>query len=78
MDAKRVYLGFIDMIMLEMVKSAEIARDSDIEEAESQAHLFDQEVIEEDKKIACEEYCNNVDEIKEACQELKHLISYWI
>lgn len=78
MDKKRVYLVLIDMIMLEMVKSAETARDTDIEEANSQAHLFDQEVIEEDKRIACEEYCNNVDEIKEACQELKHLINYWI
>lgn len=78
MDKKRVYLGLIDMIMLEMVKSTELARDTDIEEAKSQAHLFDEETIEEDIRLACEEYAMNVDDIKEACQELKCLISSWI
>lgn len=78
MDKKRVYLGLIDMIMLEMVKSAELERDTNIEEAKQSAHLFDEEVINEEVNLACEEYCTNVDDIKEACQELKHLITYWI
>ena len=52
MDKKRVYLGLIDMIMLEMVKSAELERDTNIEEAKSQAHLFKEELIEEEINIA--------------------------
>lgn len=78
MDKKRVYLGLIDMIMLEMVKSAELERDTNIEEAKQQEQFFEHEIIEEDIKLQCEEYCSNVDDIKEACQELKHLITYWI
>lgn len=78
MDKKRVYLGLIDMIMLEMVKSAELERDTNIEEAKQQEQFFEYEIIEEDIQLQCEEYCNNVDDIKEACQELKHLINYWI
>lgn len=78
MDKKRVYLGIIDMIMLEMIKSAELEKDTNIEEAKQQEQFFKHEIIEEDIKLHCEEYCNNVDDIKEACSELKHLITYWI
>ena len=78
MDKKRVYLGLIDMIMLEMVKSAELERDTNIEEAKSQAHLFKEELIEEEINLACEEYAMNVDNIKDACQEIKTAISSWI
>lgn len=78
MDKKRVYLGLIDMIMLEMVKSAELERDTNIEEAKQQSHLFDEDVITEECDLACEEFVTNCDDIKEACQEIKHLITYWI
>lgn len=78
MDKKRVYLGLIDMIMLEMVKSAELERDTNIEEAKQQSHLFDEDVITEEIDLACEEFVTNCDDIKEACQEIKHLITYWI
>lgn len=78
MDKKRVYLGLIDMIMLEMIKSAELERATNIEEAKQQEQFFEKDIIEEDIQIQCEEYCSNVDDIKEACSELKHLITYWI
>lgn len=75
MNKKQVYLGMIDLIWKDLVKEAENERDADIKEAEGCLEIFGAESVEEGKKLACEDYCLNCDTIKEACQELKRLIT---
>ena len=75
MDKKQVYLGMIDLIWKDLIKEAENERDSDIKEAEGCLEIFGAESVEEGKKLACEDYALNCDTIKEACQELKRLIT---
>lgn len=75
MNKKQVYLGLIDLIWKDLVKEAEAERDADIKEAESCREIFGEASVEEGKKLACEDYCLNCDTIKEACQELKRLIT---
>ena len=75
MNKKQVYLGMIDLIWKDLVKEAEAERDADIKEAEDGLNLFGKESVEESKQLACEDYCLNCDSIKEACQELKRLIT---
>ena len=75
MNKKQVYLGLIDLIWKDLVEEAEAERDADIKEAESCREIFGDYSVEEGKKLACEDYILNADTIKEACQEMKRLIT---
>ena len=75
MNKKQVYLGMIDLIWKDLVKEAENERDADIKEAEGCLEIFGVASVEEGKKLACEDYILNCDIIREACQELKRLIT---
>lgn len=74
MNKKQVYLGLIDLIWKDLVEEAEAERDADIKEAESCREIFGDASVENGTDLAIENFNMNVDTIKEACQELKHLI----
>lgn len=74
MNKKKVYLGLIDLIWKDLVEAAEAERDADIKEAESCREMFGDLSAENGVDLAIETYNNDVDDIKEACQELKKLI----
>ena len=78
MNKKNVYLGLVDLLWKDLVEQAEAERDADIKEAESYREMFGDASAENTIDLAIEDYHMNVDNIKDACIELKSLITQFM
>lgn len=78
MKKQTTYINMVMLIMSDLLKEAESLRDQQVADAEAESDIFDREVIESDINLAYEEFMMNVDEIKEAGQNLIHLIQSYI
>ena len=78
MKKQTTYINMVMLIMSDLLKEAEALREQQIADADAERDIFDKEVIESDINLAYEEFMMNVDEIKEASQNLIHLIHSYI